>query len=230
MSCLANAVCASCGKQWQVREASKAYRCQDCGGSVQAEALVDQLNSCTSCNAALADQVRFCEECGTPREAAGDGSEHTRRLIATRELARAKEWVRITRILLALGATFDGIALLMLVFSESRMPILIAIVAIAFGITLTGAVRIFREPFLWSVLAAAYKTLGFVGSLVDGFPDVVSGLMALALWFGVARIAGARRFIHEYPDLWQVTARLRRNARRRARKQADTKAQDRGRR
>jgi hypothetical protein len=172
--------------------------------------------TCSRCQTANAPESRFCERCGTalgpgaPTTAPGDRVE---RNMALREFGKARQVVSTLRILYVLGAILLAIYVFIWIGigTAERLGtsvIYLTILAILIGmlaLQIVGAIRVSREPFLWSVVIAGFATLGFAIYLVSGPIDIVGlairGFWVLVLWGGVATAARLRNIMRAHPDL-----------------------------
>lgn len=237
------AVCDGCERAFQVADAAKTYRCKHCGGRVavrphpEATGAVQAIGDraaderlpnercCRECGAIHVDvEIAYCEECG----ASLDGSmvapeERARRRSAIAELNKAKESIRAVRTLYWVGALLSGLllGLLLLAFGSHGVGgtvfFVLGLTALIVGLYVAGAVRIFREPLLWSTLIASLETIQLAMSVIEGafLSAAIRAVWALALWSVVARVTRVRRLIEKYPELWhaQMIARRRGSSR-----------------
>ncbi len=233
------ASCDGCGRTFEVPDARKAYRCK-CGGRVVAgeaereapepepSAPRDGERTCPACGAIEVDDAsRYCEECGAALdEGEASPEEKAARQRANRELAKAKESVRAVRGLYVVGAAMGGVFLTLLTIAmlgaDQTIPTVLFVVwgltAVGVAVDTTGALRIFREPLLWSVLIASLATCRLGLRLIDGSHWVLVGLSlvwCLALWSVLGRVMRVRRLMHRYPELWHAAAIARRRTRQR---------------
>ncbi|MFG0317302.1 MAG: hypothetical protein ACF8XB_08520 [Planctomycetota bacterium JB042] len=233
------ASCDGCGRTFEVPDARKAYRCK-CGGRVvvgeagraapepEPESPLDGERTCPACGAIEVDVAsRYCEECGASLDA-GEASpeEKAERQRANRELAKAKDSVRAVRGLYVFGAAMGGLFLVLITIAMFRadqtiptvLLVVWALTAVGVAVDTTGALRIFREPLLWSVLIASLATCRLGLRLIDGSHWILVGLSllwCLALWSVLGRVMRVRRLMHRYPELWHAAAIARRRTRER---------------
>lgn len=221
---MTQANCADCNKKYEVPDASKTYRCKECGGRVAVRGgstvaapadAIDGERSCPGCGAIhFDDGVSFCEECGTSLDGSAVSPEElSERQRANRELGKARMSVRVVRFLYIFGAVGSGLLVLatLLMFTQAHQPtgvllLLLAIGAAMLGVYTAGALRIFHQPLLWSVLIACLETVRLGLSILEGngVKMLFLGLWTVALWSVVARVTRVRRFIHQYPELWNA--------------------------
>jgi len=241
--------CDGCGKTFEVPDAGRSYKCKGCGGRVAAlgdaearetaearEAIDESIpneRNCGECGAIHFDEeLSYCEECG----ASLDGSkvsadERSRRRIAIKELNKAKESVRAVRTLYWVGAFFSALLFAYLLYVAAQLDVPGGIIAFVFGLSalivgtyIAGAVRIFKEPLLWSTLIAALETVRVVIAALVGsyFFAGIYGLWAVCLWSTVSRVTRVRRLIHKYPELWNAASIARRRSSSRGKRTATT--------
>lgn len=225
---MTHAQCDGCGKAYEVADPAKVYRCR-CGGRVAVRPTEEASDRyCPSCGALHVDEeARYCEECG----ASLDGTVAARqdsvaRQEANRELAIAKASVRAIRTWYRVGATLAGAMFLLVtwaVLAGGVTPLGILILGFMGGtvvVYVLGAVRIHREPMLWSILIASLETCRLGLALIGGnwIAAAILSIWTLAFWSVVARVTRVRPLIERYPELWHAESLAKERGRDRGRR------------
>jgi hypothetical protein len=219
-----DAPCESCGKIWKIPEAGKTYRCKACGGLVKA-AEKTAGSPCPACGAIQAGAGRFCEECGASLDpgAAGHAMDASDRATFMRELRRTRDTLKALRAAFVCGAIFTTLPTVLMLIIAARagenavlftpgamqQAIYWIVTAACLSVYVTGAVRIFREPLLWSVVIAGFETLrvalvALLNSSIHIVVIIIWTLWVLALWILLLRVIQSQRFIVEHPDEWSA--------------------------
>lgn len=209
-----HATCEDCGKGYRVPDGSRTYTCKACGGTVGAPKAPVEIEgeTCPSCQALSPPGTKFCEECGESltgrRRRASAHSDNTQ---ATRDLKRAEKAIAFSRFWLILYAVLSGLLFLGVLGDETSEPgdgsaAAALVLGVMTAVLVTAAVRIKREPFLWTTLAASVWTLVLVFLWISGgVPGLIGmaiqGGMLLGMWSAVLPAMRARRILTEFPDL-----------------------------
>jgi membrane protease YdiL (CAAX protease family) len=140
--------------------------------------------------------TKFCEECGESlRGKQRHASAHSDHAQATRDLKRAEKAIAFSRFWLILYAVLSGLLFLGVLGEENSEPgdgtaAAALVLGVMTTVLITAAVRIKREPFLWTTLAASVWTLVLVFLwLSGGVPGIVGmailGVMLVGMWSAV---------------------------------------------
>jgi hypothetical protein len=227
------AICDGCGKTWQVPASGRTYKCRACGGTVRAaesapapaappQAEPPATVTCAICKSGNDAAQRSCRECGAPLDASAQSpaaavaGDQVDARIRAGEVKGAREILQAGRSLFLTNAV-----LMLLIGGISLMkvphPIAIGVCGGMAAIFVVAAIRIAREPFVWSVLAASLMTLNFAAyvfsAVVDGFHPlrilwtVLIGSWAASGWVIVTAIARRRQVIAETPGIMKAPPR-----------------------
>jgi hypothetical protein len=126
------------------------------------------------------------------------------RIRANRELGRIKRALDGVRVFLFTLAPVGGILVAFYATGRTPRPLYAALFGAAVVICLVGGLRIYREPALWTCLAALLGTAAAVAAL-----NFLALIFALGAWAAFGVVQPARRLMAENPDL-RITKKLRR--------------------
>jgi len=240
--------CNSCGKRYKVREAGHAYKCRECGGRVIApasDAGEASDGDAEETSAAQRKPVRRRAEPKPPgrkvaRRRPGPPDEEARERIAiAKQLAGVRQSLQAIRLLFLVVGGLSLVGLVVAVVTPGRGPqseetntaiiVLASEAALVTTLFLVGALRIFKNPFFWSILLTSLLTFSVAGrwSLDVGVmvAKVFWTLVCLGMWSVVRSTWKARDVIREHPGLWatldQHTHRLERGDEETARDRVD---------
>jgi len=150
--------------------------------------------------------------------------------MASRKLGAAFKWMEAVRAFYWACVVFIGLTLVFLVLGLLGAPeedrpwigVATAVTGADLALLVIGAIRIRRNPFLWTVVAASVNTPFFLiflvlflpalaqaPSLLSLFILIAYGLVSIGLWVAVPKTAQVRRLMREYPDLWVTSRRFR---------------------
>jgi uncharacterized MAPEG superfamily protein len=141
------------------------------------------------------------------------------RLLASRQLGRAKRTIHAIRNFYIANAMLAGLVLGVVLLAGAP-PLFIAIAAAVFLLTLAGIRGVRSEPFLWTLGAAAVWTLLVVAEIVAGAaarPNIWFFLhctWALGCWLMLPTTRRVRELLRAHPDLW-VSRQMRGSRKRR---------------
>jgi len=176
--------------------------------------------TCALCKTANDAEQRFCTECGAPlaqapaaRASAAAPGDQVDARIRSRELNSARETLYAARCLFLSNAC---VMLLLMVAGQIKdVPVVVlGLLAGMCAIYAVAGIRISREPFFWSVLAAALMTLNWASlvwfNVTVGWNRVavawavLIGGWVMAGWVLVTAVARSRQLIADNPGLMKV--------------------------
>lgn len=208
--------CDGCGKVWRVPRDDRAFTCKECGGEVDPRRDRDAAPAppkCPACGEQNAVGAAFCESCGagmTEEASRARASEaEQQRRIANRDLGRLKKDVRFLRTMYVLGAVATTLLFILaipLVALGEAESWVVALAGAEMVVMYLGVFRIKREPFLWAVVLAGFRTANTVLDLAVGSVSVAGLVITGVFWVLVTRAARVQKILDSHPDLtfdWQ---------------------------
>ena len=169
------------------------------------QAPADPRHNCTACGAVHRRPVAFCEECGTPIDAANSTSPRSasldpaERRAADADLRVARRRLRFVRSLLWLNVGLNGIVGALYLWLgrnlEGGILITVALIFVA------GVMTLHRYPFGWTITLAALQTLSLVPTLLAGQLPVYAILACILLWCAVPITARASQLLRDHSDV-----------------------------